>query len=49
MKQASKRAIDAATKVNSLKPAEDFAGKSQAPSQGRQMRMANAETKRSTS
>lgn len=49
MKQASKRAIDAATKVNSLKPAEDFAGKSQAPSKGRQMRKANAETKRSTS
>ena len=49
MKQAGKRAIDAATKVNSLKPAEDFAGKSQAPSKGRQMRKANAETKRSTS
>ena len=49
MKQASKRAIDAATKMNSLKPAEDFAGKSQAPSKGRQMRKANAETKRSTS
>lgn len=48
MKQAGKRAIDAATKVNSLKPAEDFAGKSQAPSKGRQMRKANAETKRST-
>lgn len=49
MKQAGKRAIDAATKMNSLKPAEDFAGKSQAPSKGRQMRKANAETKRSTS
>lgn len=49
MKQAGKRAIDAATKVNSLKPVEDFAGKSQAPSKGRQMRKANAETKRSTS
>lgn len=49
MKQASKRAIDAATKVNSLKPVEDFTGKSQAPSKGRQMRKANAETKRSTS
>ena len=49
MKQAGKRAIDAATKVNSLKPAEDFTGKSQAPSKGRQMRKANAETKRSTS
>lgn len=48
MKQAGKRAIDAATKVNSLKPAEDFTGKSQAPSKGRQMRKANAETKRST-
>ena len=49
MKQAGKRAIDAATKVNSLKPVEDFTGKSQAPSKGRQMRKANAETKRSTS
>ena len=49
MKQASKRAVEAATKMNSLKPAEDFAGKSQAPSMGRQMRKANAETKRSTS
>ena len=49
MKQASKRAVEAATKMNSLKPAEDFAGKSQAPSKGRQMRKANAETKRSTS
>ena len=49
MKQADKRAIDAATKVNSLKPVEDFTGKSQAPSKGRQMRKANAETKRSTS
>nr|DAI24534.1 MAG TPA: hypothetical protein [Caudoviricetes sp.] len=49
MKQASKRAIDAATKMNSLKPVEDFTGKSQAPSKGRQMRKANAETKRSTS
>ena len=49
MKQASKRAVEAATKMNSLKPAEDFAGKSQAPSTGRQMRKANAETKRSTS
>lgn len=48
MKQASKRAVEAATKMNSLKPAEDFAGKSQAPSKGRQMRKANAETKRST-
>lgn len=48
MKQAGKRAIDAATKVNSLKPVEDFTGKSQAPSKGRQMRKANAETKRST-
>lgn len=49
MKQAGKRAIDAATKVNSLKPVENFTGKSQAPSKGRQMRKANAETKRSTS
>lgn len=49
MKQAGKRAIDAATRVNSLKPVEDFTGKSQAPSKGRQMRKANAETKRSTS
>lgn len=49
MKQAGKRAIDAATKMNSLKPVEDFTGKSQAPSKGRQMRKANAETKRSTS
>ena len=49
MKQAGKRAIDAVTKVNSLKPVEDFTGKSQAPSKGRQMRKANAETKRSTS
>lgn len=49
MKQASKRAVEAATKMNSLKPAEDFAGKSQAPSKGRQMRKANAENKRSTS
>lgn len=49
MKQAGKRAIDAATKMNSLKPEEDFTGKSQAPSKGRQMRKANAETKRSTS
>lgn len=49
MKQAGKRAVEAATKMNSLKPAEDFAGKSQAPSKGRQMRKANAETKRSTS
>lgn len=49
MKQAGKRAIDAAAKVNSLKPVEDFTGKSQAPSKGRQMRKANAETKRSTS
>ena len=49
MKQASKRAVEVATKMNSLKPAEDFAGKSQAPSKGRQMRKANAETKRSTS
>lgn len=49
MKRAGKRAIDAATKVNSLKPVEDFTGKSQAPSKGRQMRKANAETKRSTS
>lgn len=49
MKQASKRAVEAATKMNSLKPAEDFAGKSQAPSKGRQMRKVNAETKRSTS
>lgn len=49
MKQAGKRAIDAATKVNSLKPVEDFTGKSQAPSKGRQMRKANAETKRLTS
>lgn len=49
MKQVSKRAVEAATKMNSLKPAEDFAGKSQAPSKGRQMRKANAETKRSTS
>lgn len=49
MKQASKRAVEAATKMNSLKPAEDFTGKSQAPSKGRQMRKANAETKRSTS
>lgn len=48
MKQASKRAIDAATKVNSLKSVEDFTGKSRAPSKGRQMRKANAETKRST-
>lgn len=48
MKQASKRAVEAATKMNSLKPVEDFAGKSQAPSKGRQMRKANAETKRST-
>ena len=48
MKQAGKRAIDAATKMNSLKPVEDFTGKSQAPSKGRQMRKANAETKRST-
>lgn len=48
MKQAGKRAIDAATKVNSLKPVEDFTGKLQAPSKGRQMRKANAETKRST-
>lgn len=48
MKQAGKRAIDAATKVNSLKLVEDFTGKSQAPSKGRQMRKANAETKRST-
>ena len=49
MKQAGKRAIDAATEMNSLKPVEDFTGKSQAPSKGRQMRKANAETKRSTS
>lgn len=49
MKQASKRAVEVATKMNSLKPAEDFAGKSQAPSKGRQMRKANAETKHSTS
>lgn len=49
MKQASKRAVEAATKMNSLKPVEDFTGKSQAPSKGRQMRKANAETKRSTS
>lgn len=49
MKQAGERAIDAATKMNSLKPVEDFTGKSQAPSKGRQMRKANAETKRSTS
>ena len=49
MKQAGKRAVDAATKMNSLKPVEDFTGKSQAPSKGRQMRKANAEPKRSTS
>lgn len=49
MKQAGKRAIDAAAKVNSLKPVEDFTGKSRAPSKGRQMRKANAEAKRSTS
>ena len=49
MKQAGKRAIDAATKMNNLKPVEGFTGKSQAPSKGRQMRKANAETKRSTS
>ena len=49
MKRADSKAVQALEKTNKLKPVEDFTGKSQAPSTGRQMRKASAVKTRSTS
>lgn len=49
MKRADSKAVQALEKANKLKPVEDFTGKSQAPSTGRQMRKASAVKTRSTS
>lgn len=48
MKRADSKAVQALEKTNKLKPVEDFTGKSQAPSTGRQMRKASAVKTRST-